>query len=232
MRGRGHAPTCLVKVVIVGDSHVGKSSLLVRFADQTFTLGHKGTIGVDFRFRTLVSAKRVVKLQIWDTAGQERFRTMTSAYYRGAAGFVVCFDLTVRDSFDAISSWLEELEAYRENGRSVVVLCGTKADMHHERMVERDEVDALGKRLGLAYFETSSKNDVNVEELFLELTKEMVARRKQHEDAEAASFPTTALATTAKHTSASARSGVNLVRHIFAPSEWDWTGCMGKYHNK
>jgi Ras-related protein Rab-1A len=100
----------LLKVVIVGDSAVGKSSLLVRFADQMFTESRKGTLGVDFRFRTVISSKRVVKLQIWDTAGQERFRTMTSTFYRGASGFIVCFDVSDRGSFQSIESWIADVK--------------------------------------------------------------------------------------------------------------------------
>jgi small GTP-binding protein len=149
-----------------------------------------GTIGVDFRFRTLVSSKRVVKLQIWDTAGQERFRTMTSAYYRGAAGFVVCFDLCNLESYESVAGWMAELEDYCGNDGpcpSSVILCGLKSDRVCDRAVPPiEQVTAMASALGITYFETSSKSGEGVETLFLALTKDMAGRRQQQEDAAAA----------------------------------------------
>jgi len=145
---------------------------------------------VDFRFRTLVSSKRVVKLQIWDTAGQERFRTMTSAYYRGAAGFVVCFDLCNLESYDSIAGWMAELEDYCGNDGpcpSSVILCGLKSDRVEERVVPPvEQVTAMASAFGVTYFETSSKSGEGVEALFLALTKDMAGKRQQHEDPAAA----------------------------------------------
>ena len=178
MKQHAYSEVILLKVVIVGDSGIGKSSLLVRFADQTFRESHKGTIGVDFRFKSLRSKKRVVKLQIWDTAGQERFRTMTSAYYRGASGFVLCFSLCDEESFNHMSKWVHELEVYRSEG-SVVVLCGTKADKEAKRCVSLEKAQELAEQLGAMYCETSSKTGEGVESLFVEITKKMVSQLKK-----------------------------------------------------
>eukprot|EP01035_Chromulina_nebulosa_P028997 gene28997-38363_t len=105
----------LFKLVVIGDTGVGKSCLLLRFADETFTENHVSTIGVDFRFRTVKVDKKTVKLQIWDTAGQERFRTITSAYYRGADGIIIVYDVSCEESFNHINDWLIEAFADKLN---------------------------------------------------------------------------------------------------------------------
>jgi Ras-related protein Rab-1A len=118
----------LFKVVLIGDSGVGKSCLLLRFADDTFTESFISTIGVDFRFRTLTVDEQSVKLQIWDTAGQERFRTITSAYYRGADGIILVYDKTKRKSFDSVENWITEVDKYASEN-TVKILLGNKADL-------------------------------------------------------------------------------------------------------
>eukprot|EP01083_Nonionella_stella_P172877 594594_1 len=105
----------LLKVVMVGDSGVGKSSLLKRFANRDFTGDYISTIGVDFEIKTLEIDGKTVKLQIWDTAGQERFRTITSSYYRGAHGIIIVYDITDKESFDNVRQWLFEIDRYASN---------------------------------------------------------------------------------------------------------------------
>lgn len=112
----------LFKLVLIGDSGVGKSCLLLRFADDAFTESYITTIGVDFRFRTIEIDNKVVKLQIWDTAGQERFRTITSAYYRGADGIVMVYDSTDRESFAHIDDWLQEVNRYANESTSKILV--------------------------------------------------------------------------------------------------------------
>lgn len=114
--------------MLIGDTGVGKSCLLLRFADDTFTENYISTIGVDFRFRTVKLDKRVIKLQIWDTAGQERFRTITSAYYRGADGIIMVYDVTNQESFNHINEWFIEVNRYAaENTCKLIV--GNKVDL-------------------------------------------------------------------------------------------------------
>lgn len=117
----------LFKVVIIGDSGVGKSSLLLRFADDTFSESYLSTIGVDYRFRTVRHNKKIAKLQIWDTAGQERFRTVTAAYYRGADGIIVVYDTSNLRSFSHVKEWLTEVSKYT-TPQTVKLLVGNKCD--------------------------------------------------------------------------------------------------------
>merc|ERR1719242_3009091 len=124
----------LFKLVLIGDSGVGKSCLLLRFADDAFTESYISTIGVDFRFRTVKIDKKTVKLQIWDTAGQERFRTITSAYYRGADGIIMVYDVTNYESFDHVEEWLSEVDRYANEG-TAKLLVGNKADLVEEKQV-------------------------------------------------------------------------------------------------
>jgi Ras-related protein Rab-1A len=115
-------------LVLIGDTGVGKSCILLRFADDTYTENHISTIGVDFRFRTVKVDKKTVKLQIWDTAGQERYRTITSAYYRGADGIVIVYDITDENSFNHIKDWLVEVNRYAAETTSKIMI-GNKVDL-------------------------------------------------------------------------------------------------------
>ena len=120
---------------MIGDSGVGKSSLLLRFCDDAFTESYISTIGVDFKIRTLEVGDKFIKLQCWDTSGQERFRTITSSYYRGAQCIMVCFDITDRTSYDHCKTWLQEIERYAcENVNKILVGC--KTDLKESRTVE------------------------------------------------------------------------------------------------
>ena len=122
----------LFKLVLIGDSGTGKSCLLLRFADDAFTDSYITTIGVDFRFKTIPVEQKTVKLQIWDTAGQERFRTITSAYYRGADGIILVYDICDRESFAHVEDWLNEVNRY-VNASTSKILLGNKCDLTAER---------------------------------------------------------------------------------------------------
>mmetsp|Transcript_81257 Transcript_81257/g.252187 ORF Transcript_81257/g.252187 Transcript_81257/m.252187 type:complete len:218 (-) Transcript_81257:16-669(-) len=168
----------LFKLVLIGDSGAGKSSLLLRFADDTFTESYITTIGVDFRFKTIAIGKKSVKLQIWDTAGQERFRTITSAYYRGADAIVLVYDVTDRESFQHVDDWLADINRY-VNQSTVKVLVGNKTDLEGERQVTTDEARKKAESLGLALLEASAKDSTNVEAAFQMISSELIARREQ-----------------------------------------------------
>ncbi|KAJ1290514.1 hypothetical protein BS78_02G249800 [Paspalum vaginatum] len=163
------------KVVVVGDSAVGKTQLLARFTRDEFALDSKSTIGVEFQTRTLTLHRKRVKAQIWDTAGQERYRAVTSAYYRGALGAMVVYDVTRRATFEHVARWVEELRAHAD-GSTVVALIGNKADMAAARReVAADEGARLAEEQGLFFSEASALTGDNVERAFLTLLEEVFA---------------------------------------------------------
>uniref|UniRef100_A0AAA9SLI4 Ras-related protein Rab-35 n=1 Tax=Bos taurus TaxID=9913 RepID=A0AAA9SLI4_BOVIN len=155
---------------------VGKSSLLLRFADNTFSGSYITTIGVDFKIRTVEINGEKVKLQIWDTAGQERFRTITSTYYRGTHGVIVVYDVTSAESFVNVKRWLHEIN---QNCDDVCrILVGNKNDDPERKVVETEDAYKFAGQMGIQLFETSAKENVNVEEMFNCIT-ELVLRAKK-----------------------------------------------------
>jgi Ras-related protein Rab-1A len=144
--------------------------------DDAFTESYISTIGVDFRFRTVKIEKKTTKLQIWDTAGQERFRTITSAYYRGADGIIMVFDVTSTESFDHVNDWLKEVNRYAAEG-TVKLLVGNKSDRTADRVVSHEQAKEFADELGIPYIETSAKSAKNVEESFLTMAGELIRQR-------------------------------------------------------
>lgn len=165
----------LFKLLIIGDSGVGKSSLLLRFADNTFSGSYITTIGVDFKIRTVNIDGQKIKLQIWDTAGQERFRTITSTYYRGTHGVIVVYDVTNGESFANVKRWLLEIEQNCDVVNKVLV--GNKNDCPDRKVVLTEDAERFAKTLNIILFETSAKDNINVEEMFLCVTR-LVLRSK------------------------------------------------------
>ncbi|OIT21794.1 PREDICTED: ras-related protein RABC2a-like [Nicotiana attenuata] len=157
------------KILLIGDSGVGKSSLLVSFISNAVD-DLAPTIGVDFKIKTLTVGGKRLKLTIWDTAGQERFRTLTSSYYRGAQGIILVYDVTRRETFTNLSDvWAKEVELYSNNQDCVKMLVGNKVDKESERAVTREEGIALAKELGSLFLECSAKTRENVQHCFEEL---------------------------------------------------------------
>jgi len=155
----------MYKILIVGNSGVGKTAFLVRYCDETFSPSFVATVGIDFKVKTLFRQDKRIKLQIWDTAGQERYRTITTAYYRGAMGFILIFDLTNEESFQALRGWASTIRDLSwENAR--VVLVGNKSDLTKSRVITKEQGLELAQSLGVMYFETSAKEDVNVKQTF------------------------------------------------------------------
>eukprot|EP01068_Selenidium_serpulae_P010565 Selendium_serpulae@DN5493_c0_g3_i1.p1 len=165
------------KLVLVGNSGVGKSGLLLRFADDTFTESYITTIGVDFRYRTVIVDNESLRLQIWDTAGQERFRTITSAYYRGADGIVLVYDTSDRDSFNQVDEWLAEVNRYISERTACKILVGNKSDLTAKRAVTLEEGEAKAAELEMIHFETSAKTSQNVELAFTSIARQLVKLR-------------------------------------------------------
>ncbi|EMS52256.1 GTP-binding protein YPTM2 [Triticum urartu] len=156
----------LFKLLLIGDSGVGKSCLLLRFADDSYLDSYISTIGVDFKIRTVEQDGKTIKLQIWDTAGQERFRTITSSYYRGAHGIIIVYDVTDQDSFNNVKQWLNEIDRYAsENVNKLLV--GNKCDLADKRAVSYETAKAFADEIGIPFMETSAKNALNVEQAFM-----------------------------------------------------------------
>merc|ERR1711988_1158168 len=165
----------LFKLLLIVDSGVGKSCLLLRFADDTYTESYISTIGVDFKIRTIDLDGKTVKLQIWDTAGQERFRTITSSYYRGAHGIIVVYDVTDKESFNNVKHWMQEIDKYAADGVNKL-LVGNKCDLSSKKVVSYDEAKELSDSLGVKFMETSAKNAHNVEQAFQAMAKDIKQR--------------------------------------------------------
>jgi len=174
----------LFKLLLIGDSGVGKSCLLLRFADDTYTESYISTIGVDFKIRTIELDGKTIKLQIWDTAGQERFRTITSSYYRGAHGIIVVYDVTDNESFNNVKQWLHEIDRYAcENVNKLLV--GNKSDLTSKRVVSTEQGKEFAESLGIEFLETSAKTATNVEQAFLTMASQIKSRMKTQPSAAA-----------------------------------------------
>lgn len=173
-------PDFLLKIVLIGDSGVGKTNLLSRFTRDQFNPDSKSTIGVEFATKTLEIEGKTVKAQIWDTAGQERYRAITSAYYRGAIGALLLYDVTAALTFNSLSRWLQEL---RENADSniVVMLVGNKCDLQELRAVSTEEGVEFSKSENLLFIETSARDSTNVQESFTTLITEVVRRLSKND---------------------------------------------------
>ncbi|TFK34897.1 ras family-domain-containing protein [Crucibulum laeve] len=155
----------LFKVVLIGDSGVGKSNLLSRFTRNEFNLESKSTIGVEFATRSINVDGKTVKAQIWDTAGQERYRAITSAYYRGAVGALLVYDIAKHATYVNVTRWLKELRDHADSN-IVIMLVGNKSDLKHLRAVPTDEAKAFSTENGLSFIETSALDASNVESAF------------------------------------------------------------------
>ncbi|KAJ6686026.1 RAS-RELATED PROTEIN RABD2A-LIKE [Salix purpurea] len=159
----------LFKLLLIGDSGVGKSCLLLRFADDSYIESYISTIGVDF-----VNGK-TIKLQIWDTAGQERFRTITSSYYRGAHGIIVVYDVTDQESFNNVKQWLNEIDRYASDNVNKL-LVGNKSDLTANKVVSYETAKAFADEIGIPFMETSAKDATNVEQAFMAMAAEIKDR--------------------------------------------------------
>lgn len=166
------------RYIIIGDTGVGKSCLLLQFTDKRFQPVHDLTIGVEFGARLVHVDGKHIKLQIWDTAGQESFRSITRSYYRGAAGALLVYDITRRETFDHLASWLEDARQHA-NPNMTIILVGNKADLSQRRAVSLEEGEDFAREHGLLFLETSAKTSLNVDEAFLETATKIYDKVKQ-----------------------------------------------------
>ncbi|XP_061604056.1 RAB3D, member RAS oncogene family, b isoform X1 [Phyllopteryx taeniolatus] len=155
----------MFKLLIIGNSSVGKTSFLFRYADDSFTSAFVSTVGIDFKVKTVFRNDKRIKLQIWDTAGQERYRTITTAYYRGAMGFLLMYDITNQESFNAVQDWATQIKTYSWDNAQVILI-GNKCDLEDDRLVPTEDGQRLAEDLGFQFFEASAKDNINVKQVF------------------------------------------------------------------
>merc|ERR1719453_588760 len=167
----------LFRIILVGDSNVGKSCLLKRFTEDVFHENQANTIGVDFGIKTIEVDGKLVKLQIWDTAGQERFKTITQSYYRGCHGTIVAYDMTNKESFNNVSHWMSEVEKHKGAGRDPSrIVVGNKCDLVDQRQVHYDEAKDLADHFNVRMLEASAKRDQNIDDAFVMVTREIMSQ--------------------------------------------------------
>lgn len=155
----------LFKIVLIGESGVGKTNLISRFVEDQFSLESRSTIGVEFSNKTIFLENTTIKVQLWDTAGQERFRAITVAYYRGAHGAIVVFDCTKRQTFERLDQWISDLRLYSSESVSIVIV-GNKSDLSHLRAVSTEEAQEYAQRNGCLFMETSALDNIGVDQAF------------------------------------------------------------------
>ncbi|CAD8072688.1 unnamed protein product [Paramecium sonneborni] len=170
----------LFKFIIIGDSSVGKSCLLLQFLDRKFKLDHDTTIGVEFGSRTLNIRQKNIKLQIWDTAGQESFKSITRSYYRGSICAIIVYDVTSRDSFENISRWMEETKSYA-NDKITLVLVANKTDLSDKRVITTEEGQSFAKKHDLIFVEASAKTGFQVDKIFQEAAEAVLKKIEQRD---------------------------------------------------
>ena len=165
----------IFKIILIGSSSVGKSSILQRYIQKVFNESYSCTIGVDFFMKSLDVGDKSIKLQLWDTAGTEKFRSITTGYYRGANAAFVVFDLTSKPTFDCLNEWIQNYYKYSNpDSEKNVVLVGNKCDLVNKREVSEEEIENFAKNNNLMYFETSAKDGKNIDECFYFIAEKLV----------------------------------------------------------
>lgn len=165
----------LFKLLLIGDSGVGKTCILFRFSDDAFNTTFISTIGIDFKIKTIELRGKKIKLQIWDTAGQERFHTITTSYYRGAMGIMLVYDITNAKSFDNIAKWLRNIQEHANEDVEKMILAN-KCDMEEKRVISKERGESIARENGIRFLETSAKTNVNIEKAFMELSENILEK--------------------------------------------------------
>ena len=178
MSTKGKDYDYIFKIVLIGDTCVGKSCILVRFSDDVFVENYVTTIGVDFRFKTMIIKNKIAKIQIWDTAGQERYRSITTAYYRGAAAIIICCDSTNKESFYNINNWIEEISKYTDKDVDKLILMN-KCDLIEERKIDKNDISKFEKESGLKVMEVSAKTGKGVDKAFEYIIEKLIDKNEK-----------------------------------------------------
>ena len=168
----------LFKVLLIGDSNVGKTSILTRFADNEYNDNYLSTIGVDFKIKTIDYNNNKVKLQLWDTAGQERFRTITNAYYRGAHAIIIIYDISNLESYQNIDYWIQEIKRFNKDD-IYILLVGNKSDLRNNQDIELisfQTINQLIQNINIDYIETSAKLNVNIDYIFDNIINKLIIK--------------------------------------------------------
>jgi Ras-related protein Rab-1A len=168
----------IFKIVLIGDTCVGKSCILVRFSDDVFVENYVTTIGVDFRFKTMIVKNKIAKIQIWDTAGQERYRSITTAYYRGAAAIIICCDSTNKESFYNINNWIDEISKYTDKDVDKLVLMN-KCDLVEDRQIDKNEISKFEKENGIKIMEVSAKTGNGIDKAFEYIIEKLIDKNEK-----------------------------------------------------
>ena len=168
----------IFKIVLIGDASVGKTNILSKYLYDEFDPNSKATVGVEFATKNFTIDNNIVKAQIWDTAGQERYRSITSAYYKGAKGCLLVYDITRKPTFETIDKWISELKSTSESNITII-LVGNKCDLENERKVTKEEGEEKAKFYNMAFIETSALNGTNLEKAFDELIKDVYKNNNQ-----------------------------------------------------
>ena len=168
----------IFKIVLIGDTCVGKSCILVRFSDDVFSENYVTTIGVDFRFKTMIIKNKIAKIQIWDTAGQERYRSITTAYYRGAAAIIICCDSTNKDSFYNLNNWIDEIAKYTDRDVDKLILMN-KCDLVENRQIDKSEISKFEKENGVKIMEVSAKTGDGIDKAFEFIIEKLIDKNEK-----------------------------------------------------
>jgi small GTP-binding protein len=179
----------IYKILVLGQSNVGKTCLKLRFIEDSFNLDHRPTIGIDYDLKSVkIFNDEIVKLAIWDSAGQERYRSITKLYLKDSHGIILCFDITDRHSFDELSIyWIELIKdhlSHKKNKNCKLILVGTKLDKQSSRKVNTNEAKMLAENLNISYFETSAMKNINIEELFVSISSDIYKELEKNKSKE------------------------------------------------
>jgi small GTP-binding protein len=169
----------IFKIILIGDSNIGKTSLINRYINRNFTEKYICTIGVDFMMKTIIHESCRIKLQIWDTAGMEKYKQITVSYYRGAQAAIVCFDLTNMSTFKSVKRWIDDFNQNQPTGKLIIIV-GNKSDLVEEREVSKEEIDKFIEMNGYIYFECSARQGEGIDEMFLQLAKRLYEENKNN----------------------------------------------------